>query len=291
MIDSHAHVDAAKFDQDRDDVIARARAAGVRAWINVGADVASSERSVALAAKLPFVWATVGIHPHHAATVDDADWERVRELLGRPRVVAVGECGLDRGPWNKAPLAAQERLLRRHVELARELDLPLVVHNRDTYPDLFRILEDESRRGPVRGVMHCFSGDETDARRSVELGFWVSFSGVLTFKNAPKTRAAARVVPLDRLMVETDCPYLTPEPRRGERNEPAYVVHTAQRLAEVLGLSFEQVEELTVRNTVSAFGLPEAVLAGGGTSHVRPPHAGVRRFTAFRRGDASGEAS
>ena len=260
MIDSHAHVDGARFDGDRADVLARAWAAGLRLIVNVGHDVASSRRSAALAAADPRVFATVGIHPHEAGTAGDGDLAEIEALARAPRVVAIGECGLDRGPHNHAPFDAQERLLRRHCDLARRTGLPLVIHNRDTYPDLFRVLGDESRSGPLRGVMHCFSGGPAEAERSVALGFFVSFSGVLTFRNAPETREAARVVPEDRLLVETDCPYLAPEPHRGKRNEPAYVAHTLRRLAEVRGTDPAEMERITESNTLRAFGIPETAL-------------------------------
>lgn len=260
MIDTHAHVDGPRFDGDRDAALARAWAAGVRLIVNVGHDLASSRRSVELAAREPHVFATVGIHPHEAGGATDADFAALEELARAPKVVGIGECGLDRGPHNHAPFDAQESLLRRHVDLARRLDLPLVVHNRDTYPDLFRILEDEARRGGVRGIMHCFSGGPEEALRSVALGFFVSFSGVLTFKNAPATREAAKVVPPDRLLVETDCPYLAPEPHRGQRNEPAYVAHTLRRLAEVRGADVAEMDRLTEANTLAAFTLPAAAL-------------------------------
>jgi TatD DNase family protein len=257
IIDSHAHVDSRQFDADRGDVVARAFAAGLTAIVNVGADVEGSRRSVELAANDARIWATVGIHPHEAATATDDDWRVIEELASAPRVVGIGECGLDKGPHNHAPMDAQERLLRRHVALARRTGLPLVIHNRDTYPELFRILEDEAEEGPLAGVMHCFSGGPDEARRSVALGFYVSFSGVLTFRNAEATRAAARATPLDRVLVETDCPYLTPEPHRGKRNEPAYVVHTARRLAEVLGVAADELARITAANTRRAFRLPE----------------------------------
>ena len=273
MIDTHAHVDGPRFDGDRDAALARASAAGVRLIVNVGHDVASSRRSVELAAREARVFAAVGIHPHEAGTATDADVAVLEELARAPRVVAIGECGLDRGPHNHAPFDAQERLFRRHVGLARRTGLPLVVHNRDTYPDLFRVLEDEVRAdpswggrtrdvqgAPLRGVMHCFSGGPEEAERSVALGFFVSFSGVLTFKNAPATREAAKVVPSDRLLVETDCPYLAPEPHRGERNEPAWVAHTLRRLAEVRGAGVAEMERVTESNTLRAFGIPAAAL-------------------------------
>jgi TatD DNase family protein len=261
IIDSHAHVDARHFDGDRDAVLERAREAGVRLIVNVGADVPGSRRSVDLAGAHDDVYATVGIHPHEAAKTTEEDWRSIEELCGAPKVVAIGECGLDRGPWNDAPMELQERLLRRHVGLARETGLPLVIHNRDTYPDLFRILEDEAGLGALRGVMHCFSGGVDELRRSVDLGFYVSFSGVLTFKSAEALREAARIAPHDRVMVETDCPYLTPVPHRGKRNEPAHVVHTAGKLAELLGVTRPEVERMTERNTLAAYDIPEEALA------------------------------
>jgi TatD DNase family protein len=262
IIDSHAHVDMRPFDADRADVIARAFAAGLSLMVNVGAGVEGSRRSVALAAGDPRIFATVGIHPHDAGAATVEDWCEITELAAAPKVVGIGECGLDKGPHNDAPFERQVELFLRHVGLARKTGLPLVVHNRDTYPELFRILDaDVAARGPLRGVMHCFSGGPEEARRSVALGFHVSFSGVLTFKNAERTRDAARIVPLDRVLVETDCPYLTPEPHRGKRNEPAYVVHTARRLAETLGLSYEEIDRRVEENTRAVFGLPREAAA------------------------------
>jgi TatD DNase family protein len=249
-----------QFDADRDDVLVRARAAGVRLIVDIGADVSGSRAAVALAAQHDDVYATVGIHPHEAAKVTEEDWEAVEALIDSPKVVGVGECGLDRGPWNDAPMELQERLLRQHVALHRETGLPLVIHNRDTFPDLFRILEDEAERGPLRGVMHCFSGGPDEAERCLRLGFDISFSGVVTFKNAPELREAAKVVPLDRVHVETDCPYLTPAPHRGKRNEPAFVMHTAQRLAEEMGVSHDELERATETNTMRLFGIPQEAL-------------------------------
>jgi TatD DNase family protein len=274
IIDSHAHVDSRKFDADRADVLVRARAAGVRRLINVGADLEGSRSSVRMAAEEDDVYATVGLHPHEAGTVSDADWAAIEALVSERKVVGVGECGLDRGPWNKVPMELQERLLRRHVGLHRETGLPLVIHNRDTFPELFRILDDESAvGGPLRGVMHCFSGGPDEARRCLDLGFDISFSGVVTFKNAPELRDATRVVPLDRVHVETDCPYLTPAPHRGERNEPAYVMHTARRVAEEMGVPFADFECATEANTVRLFGLPPLPPAATPTTPAGKGHA------------------
>jgi len=250
-----------QFDADRDDVLVRARAAGVRLIVEIGADLAGSRAAVALAAAHPDVYATVGLHPHEAARTTEDEWAEIEELVRRPKVVGVGECGLDRGPWNDAPMELQERLLRRHVALHRTTRLPLVIHNRETFPDLFRILEDEAGRGALRGVMHCFSGGPDEARRCLDLGFDVSFSGVVTFKSAEDLRAAARVVPLDRVHVETDCPYLSPVPHRGRRNEPAHVMHTARRVAAEMGVSGAELERATEENTMRLFGIPREVLA------------------------------
>ena len=257
IIDSHAHVDSPKFDADRDAVLSRARAAGVRRIVNVGTTVEGSESCIRMAAEHDDLYAVVGIHPHEAATVSDEDWAAIERLVAAPKVVAVGECGLDRGPWNDAPMDAQERLLRRHVRLHRTTGLPLVIHNRDTFDDLFRILDDETASGgALRGIMHCFSGGPDEARRCLDLGFDISFSGVFTFKNAPELRASARVVPLDRVHVETDCPYLTPAPHRGQRNEPAHVMHTARRVAEEMGVAFDVFENVTETNTIRFFDMP-----------------------------------
>ena len=243
-----------QFDADRADVTSRALAA-LRFIVNVGASVDGSRRSVELAAKHTQIYATVGIHPHEAEEASDDDWNVIEELVRAPKVVGIGECGLDRGPHNDAPMDAQVRLFRRHIDLARRTGLPLVIHNRGTYPELFAILEEEAAKAPLSGVMHCFSGGVEEAKRSVALGFYVSFSGVLTFKNAEATRDAALATPRERLLVETDCPYLTPEPHRGKRNEPSYIVHTAKRLADVLGVTFEEIDRITEANTLRAFGI------------------------------------
>jgi TatD DNase family protein len=261
IIDSHAHVTSRQFDADREAVLQRAFANGVRMIVNVGCDVQSSLDAIRLAAEDVRLYATVGIHPHEAARATEDDWRLIEELVRADRVVAVGECGFDRGPHNDAPLPLQEGLLRLHVALARETGLPLVIHNRETYPELFAVLEEEAAKAPLAGVMHCFSGGPAEARRSLELGFYLSFSGVVTFKNAREMQDAARVTPLDRILVETDCPYLTPHPHRGKRNEPAYVRHTADFLADLLGVGREEMERTTERNTLRAFRLPEEVLA------------------------------
>ena len=260
LLDTHAHVDFDRFDGDRERVFERARAAGLVSLVNVGVGPEGSRRSVALAEARRGVFATAGIHPHDAGSLDDAGRAEIERLLRSGKCVGVGECGLDYFR-NLSPKDAQERVFRWQIGLARECDLPLVVHCRDAYPDLFRILEDEAARGGVRGVMHCFSGGVEEARRSLALGFFVSFSGVITYPNAPKTREAAKVVPLDRTLVETDCPFLAPQPQRGKRNEPSFVVHAAEELARAHGARLEDVGEATTAAARAAFRLPETVLA------------------------------
>jgi TatD DNase family protein len=260
LLDTHAHVDFDRFDGDREQVFERARAAGLVSLVNVGVGPEGSRRSVALAEARRGVFATAGIHPHDAGTLDDAGRAEIERLLRSGKCVGVGECGLDYFR-NLSPKEDQERVFRWQIGLARELDLPLVVHCRDAYPDLFRILGEECARGGVRGVMHCFSGGVEEARRSLELGFFVSFSGVITFPNGGRTREAAKAVPLDRTLVETDCPFLAPQPRRGQRNEPAFVVHAAEELARVHGERLETVAAATTAAGRAAFRLPEALLS------------------------------
>jgi TatD DNase family protein len=260
LVDTHAHVDFDRFDADRDAVFERARAAGLVQIVNVGVGPEGSRRSVELAAKRPGVFATAGIHPHDAGSLDDAGRAAIEGFVRSGKCVGVGECGLDYFR-NLSSKEDQEQVFRWQVGLARECDLPLVVHCRDAYPDLFRILEDEAARGGVRGVMHCFSGGVEEARRSLALGFFVSFSGVITYPNAPKTREAAKAVPLDRTLVETDCPFLAPQPQRGKRNEPSFVVHAAEELARAHGVRLEDVGEATTQAARAVFRLPGATLA------------------------------
>jgi len=227
--------------------------------VNVGVGPERSRVSVEMSRARPGVFATAGIHPHDASALDEEGRRAIEELVRSGDCVGVGECGLDFFR-NHSTRGDQERVFRWQVGLARECDLPLVVHCRDAYPDLFRILEDENPGGGVRGIMHCFSGGPEEARRSLDLGFFVSFSGVVTYPNAPATREAAKSVPLDRTLVETDCPFLAPQPVRGRRNEPAFVVHTAEALAKVHGVKLDVVGEATTAAAREAFRLPEVSL-------------------------------
>lgn len=258
LTDSHAHVDGPEFDADRDQVLARARAAGVRRIVVIGAvgEPASAERAVALAERDPDVFATVATHPHDAGKMT-ADWWAVHERLAtHPRVVAIGETGLDYY-YDHSARDAQADAFRRFVALARQVGKPVVCHVRDAHAEARAILAEEGA-AEVGGVIHCFTGTPDDAAAYVAMGFHVSFSGIVTYKNAQPIRDAVRRVSLDRILVETDCPYLAPVPVRGRRNEPAYVVHTAAVVAREAGIELAALAAATVANTARIFRFPPA---------------------------------
>jgi TatD DNase family protein len=259
LIDSHCHLDEARFDTDRDAVIARALAAGVTRMVTIGASggMQANHDAIALAAQHAGIFATVGIHPHEASTVSPAVVDELARLACAPKVVAIGETGLDYY-YDHSPRPLQREVFRQFIRLARMLRLPIVVHLRDAYEDALTILREENAAA-TGGVMHCFSGDSAQAKSVLDLGFDISFSGVVTFKNADELRAVARMVPADRFLVETDAPFLAPLPYRGKRNEPAYVVHTAAAVAEARGQTLEEIAAVTRTNTARRFRLkPEA---------------------------------
>lgn len=256
LIDTHAHVQMRQFDADRDTVIAAARAAGVERLIVPGTDVATSADAVDLAARHPGrVFAAVGTHPHDATTLDAAALDAQRALARRPGVVAIGEIGLDYYR-DLSPRDAQRAALVAQLDLARELDLPVILHNRDSHADLVALLR--AHAAGVRGVLHCFIGDQAMARDALDLGFWLSFAGPVTYPRNTELAAVAAWAPLDRILVETDCPYLAPQPVRGRRNEPRYVEMTARRVAELRGMTFADLAAATTRNAVELFSLPSA---------------------------------
>lgn len=255
LIDTHAHLDDERFAADLPAVLDRAAAAGVVRVLTIGVDLATSRAAVELAARHPQLAAVVGIQPNHAAEAAPTDWDEVAALAGRPEVVGVGESGLDRH-WDRAPFPLQEDYFARHLDLARRLGKPIVIHCREAEADVVRVLRVEfDRHGPVRGVMHSFSGDADTAAACVAMGLHVSFAGMLTYKTAADLRAVAATVPADRLLVETDSPYLAPVPVRGKRNEPAFVRHTADGLAAVRGVTVEVIADQTTRNARAVFGL------------------------------------
>jgi TatD DNase family protein len=256
LIDTHAHLDDPRFADDLPAVLARAADVGVARVLTIGIDRATSVAALELARRFPAqLAAVVGIQPNHAAEAAPGDWEEIVRFAADPQVVAVGETGLDRY-WDRAPFPLQEEFFARHLELARELGKPVVIHCREAEADTVRVLRAASERhGPVRGVMHSFSGDAETARACLALGLHLSFAGMATYKNAEALRAVARDVPADRLLVETDSPYLAPVPVRGQRNEPAFVAHTAARLAEVRGVPLAELAEATTRNARALFNL------------------------------------
>ncbi len=255
FIDSHAHLSTPKFDADRDAVLQRAAEAGVSAILDVGSDVESSAAAAYLAGEYPGrVFATAGIDPHVADRFANSAARRIEQMLQDPRVVAVGETGLDYY-YEHSSREAQQRAFKAHIELARKYDLPLVVHCRDAFDDCFELLGAHS--GGLRGVAHCFTGGANEAEAFLQMGFHISFAGILTFRKAGLLREAAAVVPLERTLIETDCPYLAPEPFRGRRNEPAWVVRVADALADLHGCELEHVASATTANARSLFGLLE----------------------------------
>lgn len=254
LTDTHAHVYWTSFDADRDAVLARAREVGVTRLVVVGTDVATSLAAFELCRGRAGLYPTAGIHPHDAAHSDAGARARVRELCERAECVGVGETGLD---YFKefSPRAAQQESFAWHVELARELDKPLVVHCRDAHDDTLRLLR---AHGARRGVMHCYSLGAEELPGYLELGFHISFSGVLTYPKTERLKAAARAVPEDRLLVETDCPYLAPQDRRGKRNEPAFVRSVVEELARLRGRTFDEIAACTSRNATALFALSGA---------------------------------
>ncbi|MSP60262.1 MAG: TatD family deoxyribonuclease [Myxococcales bacterium] len=257
VIDSHCHLEEKDFGADRDEVIARARSAGVAHFVVVGSgdSLANVENAVALADANPDMSAAIAIHPHDVARMSDATFARIAELAAtNPKVVAVGETGLDYY-YDHSPRDAQRAAFRRFIALARTVKKPLTLHIRDAHEDARAIFAEE-RASDVGAVVHCFTGTTSDARAWLDLGCFLSFSGILTFKTAEEIRRAAALAPEDRILVETDCPYLAPVPYRGRRNEPAHVVETLKVLAQVRGLPLEEMARATVANTQAAFRIP-----------------------------------
>lgn len=248
-IDSHAHYDDEQFDADRDELLPRLHENGVRNIINIGCSMERSEFSVELAKKYPFVYAAVGIHPEDASGAPSDYLEKIRRLAEYEKVVAIGEIGLDYH-FEGYDREMQMRFFEEQLDLAKEMDLPVVIHSRDATEDTMNIL---TKRGKVSGVMHCFSGSAETAKQVLKLGMNISFTGVLTFKNARKAIEALKVTPLDRLLLETDCPYMAPEPNRGKRCDSGMIVNVIGKIAEVKGIPPEEVAEQTLKNTLRLF--------------------------------------
>ena len=252
VIDSHCHLDFPDFAEEIESVVARARDAGVSRMVTISTRVAKGAVYQALAERFGDVWFTIGTHPHQAAEEAETDADAIRRFASHPKCVGIGEAGLDYH-YAYAPQPVAEKVFRTHISLARELDLPLIIHSREADDDMARILREEMGQGRFRALLHCFTSSRALAETGLELGLYISFSGVVTFKNSADLRAIARAAPLDRVLVETDAPYLAPVPHRGRRNEPAFVVDTAKVLAEAKGISLEELAAATRANTLRIF--------------------------------------
>jgi TatD DNase family protein len=257
LVDTHAHLEDGKFDLDRAAMIDRAAAAGVTRMMTIATTSADSRTCVLHAQSDRRLRASVGIHPNHVAEERAGAWDEILRLVKEPSVTAIGETGLDRH-WDRTPFAQQEECFGRHLDLSRSTGLPIVIHCREADADMLRMLRAEfDRHGPIRGVMHSFVGDTAMAEACLAMGLVLSFAGMLTYKNAEELRRTAATVPLERVLVETDSPYLAPLPMRGKRNEPAHVVHTARQLAEIHGLPLAAIAERTTANAIALFRFDE----------------------------------
>lgn len=245
FIDSHTHIQISQFDPDQDAVLKRASETGVSTILVIGFDLETSLGAVELAEKHENLFATVGMHPHDAKDLTPDVLKTFRELLHHPKVIALGEIGLDYYR-NLSPHAVQKDAFEKQLDLAEEMEMPIIVHNRDAYMDILPILE--GRRGQIQGVLHCFTGDVELMHRSIEIGFYIGIGGIVTYPNAKDVQAVAREVPLERLLIETDCPWLAPQSWRGKRNEPAYVRAVAEKIAELSETSVGTIGEITTKN-------------------------------------------
>ncbi|GGE53942.1 putative metal-dependent hydrolase YabD [Pullulanibacillus camelliae] len=253
LFDTHTHINAEEFNEDRDEVITRAHEAGVSNMVVVGFDRPTIEAAMAIVKEHEDMYAAVGWHPVDAIDMTDEDLDWIRALLKDPKVVAVGEMGLDYH-WDKSPAEIQKEVFRKQIHLAKEMDMPIIIHNREATEDIVAILEEE-RASAVGGIMHCYSSDWEHAKRCLDMNFYISFGGPVTFKNGHLAKEVASQVPLDRLLIETDCPYLSPHPFRGKRNEPARVQLVAEQIAVLRDKSFEEIAEITSNNAKTLFRL------------------------------------
>lgn len=251
LIDSHAHLDDGRFDNDRDKLIKSLKSAGLDLVINVGADLQSSIKSVSLAEEYENIYAAVGIHPHSAKEMDSSTIEVLKSFASRDKVIAIGEIGLDYY-YDNSPRDIQREKFIEQLKLAKEVDLPVIIHTREAAQETFDILK-EAQDGTLEGVLHCYSGSVEMALEYIKMGFYISLAGPVTFKNSRVSREVAKAVPIDKLLIETDTPYLTPEPHRGKRNEPTYVRYVAGTIAEIKGVSFEELAIKTSENTKKLF--------------------------------------
>lgn len=253
LFDTHVHLNAEQFSEDLDEVIDRARMEGVQYMVVVGFDRPTILKAMELIEEYDFIYASIGWHPVDAIDMRDEDLEWIEELAKHPKVVAIGEMGLDYY-WEKSPKDVQQEVFRKQIQLAKKVKLPIVIHNREATADIVTILNEENA-AEVGGIMHCFSGSVEVAKECVEMNFYISLGGPVTFKNAKKPKEVAQEIPLNKLLIETDCPYLAPHPYRGKRNEPSYVKLVAEQIAELKGLSYEEVSQVTTENAKILFGI------------------------------------
>jgi TatD DNase family protein len=252
LIDSHAHLQRASFDKDREEAVSRAREVGVKYIVNIGFDVDGSRKAVELAKLCESFYATVGIHPHNASQFNDDVLEELRMLSGHAKVVAIGEIGLDYYR-NLSPRTAQKRAFEVQLLLAEELGLPIVVHDREAHSEVLEVLS--GFKGRIKGVMHCFSGSREIAERCIKYGFYISFAGSVTYPNSLRLQAIAKWIDLDKILLETDSPWLAPQEMRGKRNEPAFLPFIARKIAKLKGTSLDEIAEATTRNAKEIFQL------------------------------------
>lgn len=253
LFDTHVHVNAEQFNEDLEEVIERAQEAGVKNMVVVGFDRPTITRAMELVEIYDFMFAAIGWHPVDAIDMTEEDLQWIEELSAHPKVVAIGEMGLDYH-WDKSPKEIQKEVFRKQIRLAKKVKLPIIIHNREATADIVSILKEEGA-SEVGGIMHCFSGSAETALECIDMNFYISLGGPVTFKNAKKPKEVAAAVPLDRLLIETDCPYLAPHPFRGKRNEPSYVKLVAEQIADIKQLSVEEVSQATTSNAKKLFGI------------------------------------
>ncbi|MBO3796358.1 TatD family hydrolase [Bacillus subtilis] len=251
LFDTHAHLNAEQYDTDLDEVIERAKAEKVERIVVVGFDRPTITRAMEMIEKYDFIYAAIGWHPVDAIDMTEEDLAWIKELSAHEKVVAIGEMGLDYH-WDKSPKDIQKEVFRKQIALAKEVNLPIIIHNRDATEDVVTILKEEGAEA-VGGIMHCFTGSAEVARECMKMNFYLSFGGPVTFKNAKKPKEVVKEIPNDRLLIETDCPFLTPHPFRGKRNEPSYVKYVAEQIAELKEMTFEEIASITTENAKRLF--------------------------------------
>lgn len=253
LFDTHVHLNAEQYEDDLQEVINRALEKGVQNMVVVGFDEPTIKKAIQIAETYDFIYASVGWHPVDAVDMTDEHLAWIEELAQHPKVVALGEMGLDYH-WDKSPKEVQKDVFRRQIRLARKVNLPIIIHNRDATEDVVTILKEEHVE-EVGGIMHCFTGSIEVAKQCMDMNMYISFGGPVTFKKAKKPKEVATELPLDKLLIETDCPYLTPHPFRGKRNEPGYVSYVAEQIAELKGITYEELADITTANAKKLFGI------------------------------------